>query len=94
MGAAMNPGVYEVKMWNGRIGILQRDTRGSFEEYMEIEKKDLPPKFGGYLVEGEHISVEEITVMEAVDRPQMPRRMQLFLELEAERRKMYGAKSI
>jgi hypothetical protein len=89
----INPGIYEVKMWNGRIGILARDTGDGFEEYLDLDKKDLPPALSGYLVAGEHIAVTWVTHMEAIDRPQMSRCMQLLLELEAERRKVYGVKS-
>jgi len=90
----INQGIYEVKMWNGRIGILARDAGNGFEDYLELSKEELPAVFSGYLVVGEHVAVTWVTHMEAIDRPKMPRRLQLFLELEAERRKMYGAKSI
>ena len=90
----INQGIYEVKMWNGRFGILARDRDDGLQDYLELDKAELPPAFSGYLAVGEHIAITWVTHMEAIDRPQMPRRMQLFLELEAERRKMYGAKSI
>jgi hypothetical protein len=90
----INQGIYEVKMWNGRIGILARDREDGLQDYLELKKEELPAVFSGHLDVGEHIAITWVSHMEPIDRPQMSRRMQLFLELEAERRKMYGAKSI
>jgi hypothetical protein len=85
----MTPGIYTVEMWNGRVGILSKQNV-DVPEYFDVDRKDLPAHLTELEV-GESIKITMVPVWETLTRPPMPRRQQLLLELERERRKGYGA---